>query len=731
MRIRADPLASLHFTHSRPVQLRSWLPHARSAEYATLWYTISIMRTKLQRIQTQLAAYAPYPLALQSLIALVLIATPFNALVSQRDCDPFQFWSLTGVMLLHLLVCFAVPIQRLRGWQQLAVLVSQGGLVALAYIILPVPMLAYVLLAIVFQAIYLFRPWIWIPFACLVWLSWSGTLMVVTWNLLDWLQRNLTLAFPATCMLIAAILYSRQHHRRIQVQQLVDQMQQHYDALLLHLRQAQQQATLEERHRLKQTIATDISVALADTEQRVIATIGQAQTNLAKFQDTLAQTRLAASAAIERLRGAVATLRRSQQELATTHVNPHASAMTQPVDDILTRRLRNVLTWILPFVFVALALPLALLQQPFEPVLLVKLLLFCGILVALYIFTHYFRHPLLVQAGLTIQVLLILTLVMVTQTMPLLLGMLLVMWQIALRLSLWQILATLISTHMSTGVILVRVLPHSDDYSTNLLVVGVACATVVGLVGMARRQFMRRRADELRLSRLTQLMHTIEQQEAEVRTLAIAAERTRLARELHDDLGYRLVLINLQLQLAEDLIDEAPDTALEHLVSTREQISAAWASALTTVESELLLDETSLAPAIHALIQPYQARGNPQIELTITGSLALLPVAVTGTIYRTVQEGLTNASKYANASRISIQIICNSDSVQVHVIDDGCGMASPDRMTQQQGTNTPGQFGLAGLRERAALLGGRLASRSLPEGGFALRLTLPLPETTA
>jgi signal transduction histidine kinase len=681
-------------------------------------------------MSAHLVAHSPYPLALQSIVALVLIATPLNALFTYSRSDPQQLWLLCGIMLLHLLLCLTMPIRRLRAWQQLAVMLGQCGLVVLAYTALPVPLLTYVLLAIVLQAVYLFRPWLWIPFACLVWLGWSGTLIVVSANLLEWVQRNLTLAFPATCILIAAVLYARQHHRRTQVQQLTDQMQQHYDMLRLHLREAQQRAVVEERHRLIQTVSSDISTALANAEQAVVAAINQAQTNIIRFQFSMTQTRQAASVAIDHLRGAVTTLRGSggRTEGVAATAGGAAPIGVQSVDGILTTRGRKILTWILPVVFVALALPQVLLQQPPAPAFIGRLLLFCGMLVVAYILTQYLRHPLMVQVGLASQFTIILILVIVTQTMPLLPGVLLVMWQIALRLSLFQILTSLFGVHMSIGLLLTRIGPLTADYGSHLLAAGVACAAVVGLVGMARRQVCRRQADEARLARLAALTGELEQQEAEVRTLAVAAERTRLARELHDDLGYRLVLLNVQLQLAEDLIAEDLDAALQQLVTTREQLAAAWSSAVATVENELLLDATSLVPALHALIQPYRACSVPHITLKISGSPARLPVALVGTIYRTVQEGLTNAYKYAEADRIDIRINVAPDQVQVSVQDDGRGAVCSAHQMWHNG-NRAGRFGLAGLRERAALLGGSVQAGSLPAGGFGLELTLPLGES--
>src|SRR5258706_5246481 len=139
-------------------------------------------------------------------------------------------------------------------------------------------------------------------FAGGVYSLWSGSLMVASASLLDWIRGNLALAFPVLCILIAAVLYARQHQRHEQVQQVLKQQQRRYEPRLLHLRDAQQRAAIEERHRLAQTIASDITVALAQIEQSIANAISQAQTNLARLEAPVAQTRAAAAAALERMR---------------------------------------------------------------------------------------------------------------------------------------------------------------------------------------------------------------------------------------------------------------------------------------------------------------------------------------------------------------------------------------------------------------------------------------------
>lgn len=728
---------------------------------APVYVTLRIMFATIQRLLRHIETRLPYPPVIQGLVALILFATPLSAFSVTGEATfstgyVHRFWALVGLVGLHLLALSFIPVRRLSWWQQLLFLVFQCGVSVLARVVFPAPMLDYVYLAIVLQAIYLFRAWLWAPFAVGVWMVWSGTFMIASASLVDWLQSNLVIAFPATCMLIAAIVYARQQQRHDQVRQVLQQMQQRYDNLALALRDVQQRAMLEERQRLAQLINGEMSTALARTEQSIAAAINQAQTNFARLGATVAQTRDASSAALERLRAAITTLRRADLD-SPNAMSPAASVALLPkldfgmrfADQLLLPSLpQKLLTWILPLVFVSLAFPLTLLES--SPEVLWKVLLFCGLLLVMYVLTQRMRHPLWLQAGLIGQVVTVLALVMLTQVLPMLLGLLLVMWQIALRLSSIQIITFLVGVQASTGIAATRMLSTPIEYNSNVLIFGVACAAVATLLWMARRQLSGRYLDELRLARLAELMDELAQQEFELRKLAVATERTRMARECHDDLGHRLVLISVQLQLVEELIDEDPNTAVTQLVATRDQLHAAWQSVLSVADATLPLDTQSLEQALQHLVHQCQSSTQSHIEICIVGSLKRLPSAVACTVYRTVQEGLTNACKYAHAPHIQVTVRRDSAQIRVSVCDDGQGLAPASvQMTMPAGaglqpyrrqsqptviaadhplSGVQGSFGLVGLQERAEVLGGRVESGPLPEGGFHLDLTLPLAE---
>jgi signal transduction histidine kinase len=678
--------------------------------------------TSVQQLIHRLTTRTPYPPALQSLISLVVLATLPSALANAGSALSPRFALVCVLVALDLAICWCVPVRKLRCWQQFAYLSLQLGIVSLAHAILPSQVLGYVFLVVVLQAVYLFKPLLWATFAVGAYLIWSGWLMLASASLIDWTHGNLALAFPMLCILIAAIVYARQHQRSEQVQQVLQQMQRRYDALKLNLRDAQQSAALEERHRLAETIARDISVALVQVEQSIANAISQAETSLPRFETTVAQTRAAATAAIERLRTAVATLRLGARDDRAS--GPQPLGLTLPPDELMTAGSLRTLTWCLPLAFAAVALPLAQLQHPVTPALAGLFILGCAALIGGYVFTQRIRNPLLVQLGLAGQAIVVLGIAFATQALPLMLGLLLVIWQIAMRLSAGQIVAFLVGLQTAIGLTLTRVLPVAPTDSTQLLIFGVACAAVIGLVGPARRQLNHRRQVSAHLAQLAHLTNELEQQVAQVRALGAAVERTRIAREIHDDLGHRLVLLNVQLQLVDDLIAEDPAAALDQLCSTREQLREAWSSVLGTADLALALDGVTLVPALGWLVDQCRMLTSIHITMRMIGDLTDLDSAVACTIYRAVQEGLTNTCKYARARHADVLVSYDDVFVQVRVRDDGRG-GGP-------GVSTPitpggaGQFGLVGLCERAELLGGSAQAGPLPEGGFELSVTIPI-----
>ncbi|NTW01290.1 MAG: two-component sensor histidine kinase [Oscillochloris sp.] len=679
-----------------------------------------------QQLHTFVERHTPYPLALQGVITLILLITPISGLglrdaISMAEA-PQRYWAMTAIVGLHLIMICFVPARRLPLWVQITYLLIQCTLTATAQVLFVVPIFDYVYLAIVLQALTLFRPWLWIPFAVGVWALWSGSIIIASASALGWLQSNLALAFPATCVIIAAIIYIRQHRRSEQALLMLQQIQLRYDSLSTALREIQQRVALEERHRLAQLLTDEVQTALARTEQSVVATINQAQSNLSRLQVMVAQTRDSAGAAVERLRSAITMLRRGDIDEQAFHRPTIATIIINPLDElVISSQPYRILSWVLPIVFVLLSLLITFTQHQISTDGVLPLMALYALLLLAYIYTQRTRDPLLLQIGLAGQTLAVVALAIITQALPILLGLLLVLWQIALRLPLGQIVLFLVGTPTTISLLLIRIRPQSVDRES-LLICIVAAMAVVGPLLLARRQLERRRQTELRAALLNS---EIEQQTAEVRTLAVASERSRLAREFHDDLGSRLVLINLQLQLVEELVAEGSEDALAQLQTSREQLRAAWRSVLAVADAELPLTGGSLGAALTDLATQCRRSTAAMVNLEVDNGLENLDPAVACTIYRAVQEGMANACKHARSNQISVQISLNTSHATAVVINDDRPAGNvPSTRTESEATR--GSYGLVGLRERAEALGGGMDAGPLPNGGFRLMLVLPV-----
>ncbi|MFF0379674.1 sensor histidine kinase [Actinoplanes missouriensis] len=205
---------------------------------------------------------------------------------------------------------------------------------------------------------------------------------------------------------------------------------------------------------------------------------------------------------------------------------------------------------------------------------------------------------------------------------------------------------------------------------------------------------------------------------------AVAEERLRIARELHDIVGHSLSLIAVKATVANHIAEQRPDESRAALLT----IEKTSRSALTEIRRLLDVlraddDPAELAPSPGIAQLPDLVAGlgtaGPRIELDVD-SAAELPVAVDVTVYRIVQESLTNVMKHADAARCRVCVRVDGGRVRIEVCDDGRGRRSPGR---------PGGQGLIGMRERVSMYGGRLSTGPRPEGGFRVAAEIPYATT--
>jgi signal transduction histidine kinase len=216
-------------------------------------------------------------------------------------------------------------------------------------------------------------------------------------------------------------------------------------------------------------------------------------------------------------------------------------------------------------------------------------------------------------------------------------------------------------------------------------------------------------------------------------------ERTRWAREIHDESIQGIGALRLRLANARDIDDgevlrEAVDTVLEGLGTEIDQLRH-----LITELRPAALDDLGLAAALQALARRAQAIDGLDVKTEIDlgpqdtaggdgvgdAETRRLDPELESTIYRVVQEALTNVSRHAEAMSAVVSISERDGVVRVSVSDDGKGPPEASRMGPR-GDGLEGGFGMSGMRERAELVGGELEMVPAPERGTTVRLSVPL-----
>lgn len=207
---------------------------------------------------------------------------------------------------------------------------------------------------------------------------------------------------------------------------------------------------------------------------------------------------------------------------------------------------------------------------------------------------------------------------------------------------------------------------------------------------------------------------------------AVAEERSRLARELHDIVSHNLSVVVLQAGGARAQGDSAPAGTLEKIERSSREALVEMRRLLGVLRENGDATAATLTPQpgiaqLETLAASMEAAGLP-VKLTIDGAHDDLPPAVELSVYRIVQEALTNTLKHAGPTHAHVQVRRDERVLTVDVIDDGTGSADHDH---------PGSgHGLVGMRERVALFGGELTAAPRPEGGFAVHATLLLADAS-
>jgi two-component system, NarL family, sensor histidine kinase UhpB len=220
------------------------------------------------------------------------------------------------------------------------------------------------------------------------------------------------------------------------------------------------------------------------------------------------------------------------------------------------------------------------------------------------------------------------------------------------------------------------------------------------------------------------MLDRLESARHEAARIALAAqegERLRVARELHDEIGQTLTAVTIQAERAAEGDLATASEGLRRLAdAVRETLDE-----VRRIARELrpeALDDLGLVNALIALCSRVDAQDGPRVRRELDGNLPPLSPDVELVVYRIAQESLTNAVRHSHARSVTVSLKADAETVILRVTDDGRGI--PSQLPA-------GTAGMAGMRERARLVGGRLAIESRAGEGTEVGLTIPLEQERA
>jgi signal transduction histidine kinase len=206
---------------------------------------------------------------------------------------------------------------------------------------------------------------------------------------------------------------------------------------------------------------------------------------------------------------------------------------------------------------------------------------------------------------------------------------------------------------------------------------------------------------------------------------AVADERLRIARELHDVVAHALSVIAVQAGTGRVVLERDPAIARSALVSIEQESRSAldeMRRLLAVLRAGALEDEGPRRPSpglddLETLVATTVRSGLP-VAVRIEGDRRPLPAGAELATYRIVQEALTNVRRHSAATRAEVRVAWRPDAVDVEVLDDGDGLGA-------RNGSTHAGHGLIGMRERAELYGGTFEASERPEGGFRVAAHIP------
>lgn len=670
-----------------------------------------------------------YPHAINIFATLMLASLPLLSWYAGEAPDR-PVWA--RVLAMGLSLAFLVAWARVRpndprwarGIYHELYLLGQTVIVATVYA-LDGGLTRFLFVVIAVQAVYLIPVRRWAPFVGTLAALWLTLYLAITPPGESGASMVASIGMYLLYLLFAAMVTFttiQQERQGRLAQKLLAGVHQRHQALKAYDLTVEQRTESEERERLAQTIHARLVRRLAEISDRLVSLLAGLEP---LTRQTARSVRLDAKAVLGEVREAVRTLRPGEGRDLTDEDEPgHFDAPPQPDFSLKVTDPINVYhIWNLGVIIITAGVMIASKLVGAPEQWLTVLLLTLGLLGAYggtaivraaYALRAFF---VVVQAGLIFA--------LVWQTRESLMNHLFLVvsaqmvFLVPLRVK--GVVAAVAFPTILTGAALWlpdgEFLGHAFPLALTAAF-GVTYFFAAVMAYMTRRQLEARKEAILYAQQLNEVNRLLEARLQEARQVAIARERVRMAREIHDGMGHHLTTVIMELQYGEALADEDPEGALNHLRSAVGIISSAMKASLEMVQTLERFDRP-LPVALHDLVTGWMKATGTPVFLRIDGDGAHLSTAARITLFRAVQESLTNIQKHARATRVEIVLTQLTDRVSLRVVNNDLGGGGRVEAVRSG-------FGLVGLRERAEALLGEFTAEPRPDGGFQVSLVLPI-----
>jgi two-component system sensor histidine kinase UhpB len=196
-------------------------------------------------------------------------------------------------------------------------------------------------------------------------------------------------------------------------------------------------------------------------------------------------------------------------------------------------------------------------------------------------------------------------------------------------------------------------------------------------------------------------------------------ERRHLARELHDEIGQALTAAKINLESATEGWPEAASGRLQETTAILDRLLS-QVRQISLDLRPLMLDDLGLVPALRSLLDQQGRRASVAVRFSAENIPENLDPEIQTTCFRIAQEAITNELRHANATQIDVDLRCENGKLRLLIRDNGIGFDVESVRAQTIG------LGLIGIKERAALVGGRAKIISSPDKGTTIEVSLPL-----